>query len=117
MYKKLILEYLENEPNSIEFFLNDCMDLLHGLAQEKKIEFDGYFQERWEDSAATIVDFDEDYFEDRCRKNLYVFLSALCDDEIFELLEFSYKTCDEKPLTKLDIEQEVRKLIKNGTRF
>ena len=73
-----------------EFGLNDCMDLLHGFAQEKGIEFDGYFQERWEVAADTIVNFDEDYFENRDRKNLYVFLSALYDDEVFDYLQNAY---------------------------
>ena len=66
---ELFKEYWANEPLEVTSYLNDCMDLLHGFAQEKGIEFDGYFQERWEDAADTIVNFDEDYFENRDRKN------------------------------------------------
>ena len=69
---ELFKEYWANEPLEVTSYLNDCMDLLHGFAQEKGIEFDGYFQERWEVAADTIVNFDEDYFENRDRKNLYV---------------------------------------------
>jgi len=53
----------------------------------KGIEFNGYFQELWEDAADTIVNFDEDYFENRDRKNLYVFLSALYDNEAHDYLQ------------------------------
>jgi hypothetical protein len=66
------------------------MDLLHGFAQEKGIEFDGYFQERWEDAADTIVNFDEDYFENRDRKKFVCFSSALYDDEVFDFLHSAY---------------------------
>ena len=46
-----------------------------------------YFQERWEDAADTIVNFDEDYFENMDRINLYVFLSALYDNEAHDYLQ------------------------------
>ena len=36
------------------------------------------------------MNFDEDYFENRDRKNLYVFLSALYDDEVFDYLQSAY---------------------------
>ena len=53
----------------------------------KGIEFNGYFLERWEDAADTIVNFDEDYFENMDRINLYVFLSALYDNEAHDYLQ------------------------------
>lgn len=114
---ELFREYLENEPLDISSYLNDCMDLLHGLAQEKGIEFDGYFQERWKDSADTIVDFDEDYFENRDRKNLYVFLSALYDDEVFEYLTIAYEIANLEAPTQEWVKLQVDGLVGKGVGF
>lgn len=115
--QELFKEYLANESKDRSLYLNDCMDLLHGIAQEKGIEFDGYFQERWEDSADTIVDFDEDYFENRNRKNLYVFLSALYDDEVFGHLQQAYEIAKLEAPTKEWVKQQVDGLIGKGVRF
>lgn len=114
---ELFKEYLANEPGNVSSYLNDCMDLLHGFAQEKGIEFDGYFQERWEDSANTIIDFDEDYFENRDRKNLYVFLSALYEDEVFEYLKSAYEIAKLEAPTKEFVKLQVDLLIAKGVRF
>ena len=114
---ELFKEYLANEPRNVSSYLNDCMDLLHGFAQEKGIEFDGYFQVRWEDSADTIVEFDEDYFENRDRKNLYVFLSVLYDDEVLEYLRNAYEIAKLETPTKEWVELQVDLLIAKGVRF
>ena len=110
-------DYLANEPQNVSSYLNDCMDLLHGYAQEKGIEFDGYFQERWEVAADTIVNFDEDYFENRDRKNLYVFLSALYDDEVFDYLQNAYAIAKLEAPTKEWVKLQVDGLIAKGVRF
>ena len=110
-------DYLANEPQNVSSYLNDCMDLLHGFAQEKGIEFDGYFQERWEDSADTIVNFDEDYFENRDRKNLYVFLCALYDDEVFDYLQSAYTIAKLEAPTQEWVKLQVDGLIAKGVRF
>ena len=83
----------------------------------KQIEFDGYFQERWEDAADTIVNFDEDYFENRDRKNLYVFLSALYDDEVFDYLQSAYAIAKLEAPTKEWVKLDVDGLISEGVRF
>ena len=113
----LFVEYFINDPLDSEGYLNDCMDLLHGFAQEKGIEFDGYFQERWEDAADTIVNFDEDYFENRDRKNLYVFLSALYDDEVFDYLQSAYTIAKLEAPTQEWVKLQVDGLIAKGLRF
>jgi hypothetical protein len=113
----LFVEYFINDPLDSEGYLNDCMDLLHVFAQEKGIEFDGYFQERWEDAADTIVNFDEDYFENRDRKNLYVFLSALYDDEVFDYLQRAYAIAKLEAPTQEWVKLQVDDLISKGVRF
>ena len=114
---ELFKDYWANEPLEVTSYLNDCMDLLHGFAQEKGIEFDGYFQERWEDAADTIVNFDEDYFENRDRKNLYVFLSALYDDEVFDYLQGAYAIAHLEAPTQEWVKLQVDGLIAKGVRF
>ena len=83
----------------------------------KGIEFNGYFLERWEDAADTIVNFDEDYFENRDRKNLYVFLSALYDDEVFGYLQSAYAIAHLEAPTKEWVKLQVDSLIDKGVRF
>ena len=114
---ELYKENLANEPRNVSSYLNDCMDLLHGFAQEKGIEIDGYFQERWEDAADTIVNFDEEYLENRDRKNMYVFLSALYDDEVFDYLQSAYAIAKLDAPTQEWVKLQVDALISKRVSF
>lgn len=58
------------------------MELLRGVANEKKIEFDEYYHTRWENSADTIVNFNEMYFNDTDKRDIYILLSAQVDVDI-----------------------------------
>ena len=78
-------EYLVDDPN-LELYFEDSHSLIVGEAQRKKIEFDGYLQEHWEKSADSVYHFDEEYFEDKNRKKLYVYLSSIVDEEIYGYL-------------------------------
>lgn len=91
--------------------------MLHGYAQEKGIEFDGYFKERWEDSANTIIEFDEEYFDNQDRKKLYVYLSALYDDEVYKYLKNAYEVAQLEAPNKEWVKQQVDGLIDKGVRF
>ncbi len=97
---------------------DDSMDLIRSCADEKNIEFDGYFSERWAESADTIINFDEEYFEDPDRRDLYVFLSAMVDEEIFAFLKKVFKLFDSNPITKEIIQEKIEYLTKvKGVRF
>jgi hypothetical protein len=63
------------------------------------------------------VDFDEDYFENRDRKNLYVFLSALYDDEVFDYLQRAYSIAKLEAPTQEWVMLQVDSLIDKGVRF
>ena len=59
----------------------------------------------------------EDYFENRDRKNLYVFLSALYDDEVFDYLQGSYAIAKLEAPTQEWVKLQVDSLIDKGVRF
>lgn len=66
------------------------MVLIPSCAIEKDIEFDGYFKQRWKDSADTIINLDEEYFNDPDRTELYVYLSTMVDEQNFSFLNQVY---------------------------
>ena len=63
------------------------------------------------------MNFDEDYFENRDRKNLYVFLSALYDDEVFDYLQNAYAIAKLEAPTKEWVKLQVDSLTDKGLRF
>lgn len=91
---------------------NQAMDLIKSCADEKGIEFDGYFSQRWKDSAHTIVSFDEEYFDNPDRIELYVHLSAMIDEQIFGFLNEVYDFFEQKPITRQIIQDKVHYLTK-----
>lgn len=114
---QLLANYIEEDPEDLDNFYDDSMNLIRGVAADKNIEFNGYFRERWEISADTIFEFDEDYFEDQDRRNLYVFLSALVDREIFEYLHYVWHHVHDEELTGVIIENRIEQLKEKGVRF
>lgn len=114
---QLLANYIEEDPEDLDNFYDDAMNLIRGAAADKNIEFDGYFRERWEISANTIFEFDEDYFEDQDRRDLYVFLSALVDKEIFDYLHYVWHHVRGKELTGVIIENRIEQLKEKGVRF
>ena len=96
----------------------ESMDLIRSCADEKGIQFDGYFKQRWKESADTIINFDEEYFEDPYRIELYVYLSAMVDDEIFNFLNQVYHFFENKNITKEIIQDKIDHLTKvKGVKF
>lgn len=112
-----IEEYLKDSDSTPDDFYTDSMELLRGVADEKEIEFDEYFRTRWKDSVDTIVSFDEVYFSDPDRRNLYVFLSAKVDNEIFTSLSFVWENYHHEQLTYEILDGEIQKLLEQGTHF
>lgn len=78
---------------------------------------DGYFRKRWKISADTIFEFDEDYFEDKDRRDLYVFLSALVDKNIFEYLNYIWHHIYHEDLSMEIINTRIYKLKEKGVKF
>ena len=63
------------------------------------------------------MNFDEDYFENRDRKNLYVFLSALYDDEVFDYLQGAYAIAHLDAPTQEWVKLQVDALISKSVSF
>ncbi|KAA2223066.1 hypothetical protein [Chryseobacterium sediminis] len=114
---QLLANYIEEDPNDMVNFYDDAMNLIRGAAADKNIEFDGYFRERWEISADTIFEFDEDYFEDEDRRDLYVFLSALVDEDIFNYLHYVWHHVFHQELTEDILERRILELKEKGVTF
>ena len=112
-----LANYIEDDPDDLVNFYDDGMGLIRGAAADKNIEFDGYFRERWEMSADTIFEFDEEYFEDEDRRDLYVFLSALVDEEIFAYLHYVWHHVFHQELTEDIVETKILELKEKGVAF
>ncbi|MCE4064376.1 hypothetical protein LXM63_04665 [Chryseobacterium gleum] len=114
---EILANYIEDDPDDLVNFYDDAMGLIRGAAADKNIEFDGYFRERWEISADTIFEFDEEYFEDEDRRDLYVFLSALVDEDIFNYLHYVWHHVFYEELTEDIIERRILELKEKGVSF
>lgn len=115
--RDIFVEYFIDDPEDLENYMLDALDLIHGEAQRKKHEFDGYFQTKWEEASETITQFNENYFNNIDRKWLYVYLSAMIDDEILGYLNDAYEVIWKPSITRDKIQLEINKLIEKGTRF
>lgn len=111
-----IANYID-DPEDIDGYLRDAFGLIHGEAQERGIEFDGYFNTKWKESADTIGDFDEAYFADVDRRNLYVWKAAEVNPEIFALLQQAYEIAHLQVPTMNDIHQQIFELEEKGVKF
>ncbi|MFP7656066.1 hypothetical protein [Chryseobacterium proteolyticum] len=114
---QLLANYIEEDPDDLVNFYDDAMNLIRGAAADKNIEFDGYFRTRWEISADTIFEFDEEYFEDEDRRDLYVFLAALVDEDIFSYLHYMWQFVFHQELTEEIIETRIHELKEKGVTF
>lgn len=111
------LSLYEDDREDIERYLTDVFGLLHEDAANRGIEFDGYFNTKWSQSADTIVNFDEEYFADLDRRNLYVYKAAETDPEILLLLQEAYRLATLKVPAINDIHREIFELEEKGVSF
>lgn len=116
-YKEHFIFNLADDPNDLEAYWRDAFGLIHEAAINKGIEFDGYFDEKWEDAADTVTNFNEFYFDDEERRKLYVYLSALYDPEIMIHLKDAYYVAGENLPSEEDLKKYVQDLIDKGVRF
>lgn len=115
--RDIFIDYLINDPIDKESYFNDVISFIHGEAQRKGHEFDDYFETKWKESADTISQFNEYYFNDLNRQKLYVYLSAMIDDEIFGYLNDAQEVAGSKLFTKEFLKDQIDFLINIGTKF
>lgn len=113
----LLGEYLIDSADDLNEFYSDSMELLRGVADEKEIEFDEYYRTKWGNSADTLVSFDEIYFSDSDKRDLYVFLSAQVDDDIYTYLDYVWNSVYHEKLSNEILKDKVQDIIKKGVKF
>ncbi len=113
----IFVEFFINEPTDLEQYFEDCYSLIVGEAGQRGIEFDGYLKQKWIQSSDTIIDFDEDYFEDFNRKKLYVYLSSLYNKEIYDYLCDAYGVALQEKPSKEELKKRIQNLIHKGVNF
>lgn len=100
-----------------DLFYEAAIALIQYFAVEKNIEFDGYFRTKWEIAADHPMTFDEEYFENEERSELYVYLAAEADKEIFDSLKVAYDLYHEEKLTRDILHKEIYLLKESGVDF
>lgn len=100
-----------------EGFYESAIGLIQYEAVQKNIQFDDYFKTKWEIAAEHPVTFDEAYFENEQRSELYVYLAALIDKEIFNYLEYSWNLIMDEKLTENVLHREIYLLKEQGVKF
>ena len=94
-----------------------ALRILQYAAVQKNIEFDGYFRTKWEIEEDHPMTFGDEYFENENRSELYVYLAADTNEEIYEGLEFAYNLTHQQKLSKELLHQEINSLREQGITF
>ena len=110
-------DLFDDSPDNLNYYLEGVFGLLHEEASSREIEFNGYFKNKWNQSADTIFGFDENYFSNIHRRNLYVYKAAEVDEEIFKLLQTAYKIANLNPPIMNDIHCEIFEHEEKGVKF
>lgn len=95
----------------------NVMELIRTEAIEKEIEYDGYYRHKWEEEAENVMTFDKEYFEDKDRRDLYIFMAALEDQEIFHLLYNIWNLSKSEDLNENILHREIYNLKEKGVKF
>jgi hypothetical protein len=114
---QLLQQAWEDNADIPTLFYDNAIGLLQYAAVQKNIEFDGYFRTKWEIAADHPMTFDEEYFENENRSELYVYLSAEADSEIFECLEYAYNLAHDEKLSRDILHREIYLLKEKGVTF
>lgn len=116
-----IFEILENlamdAPDDIVDFYETSIGVIQSEVVDRKIEFDGYFRSKWEIESNNLMSFDSEYFENKERQELYVFLAALLDKDIFNYLHYVWKLAKSEELTEKILNREIYLLNEKGVKF
>jgi len=113
----LLGEYLADDADNISEFYKDAMELIRSEAIERNIVFDGYFKDKWKIEAENVMTFDSEYFEDSDRRDLYVFLSALVNQDIYDFLEYVWPFVFNEDISENSVHREIYKLQEKGVKF
>lgn len=110
----IVLKDMAENP---EILFEDMIGFIQYQANEKKIEFDGFFRTKWEIAAEHPMTFDEAYFENENRSELYVYLAAEKDPEVFSWLEYAWNCTHEEKFATDILHREIYFLKEQGVKF
>lgn len=110
---KDIASKVNEEPDIYETMIG----FIQYQANQKGIEFDGFFRTKWEIAADHPMTFDDEYFENENRSELYVYLAAEKDKNVFSWLEYAWNITHDEKLTENILHREIYLLKENGTKF
>lgn len=113
----IILQDLAKQIHEEPEIYHTMIGFIQYQASEKGIEFDEYFRTKWEIEADHPMTFDDQYFENENRSELYVYLSAEKDQQVFEWLEYAWNVTHSEKFTPNILHREIYLLKENGTKF
>lgn len=113
---QILYNLAEEGAGSPELY-HTLVSFIQYQANEKKLEFDGYFRTKWEIAADHPMSFDSSYFESEERSDLYVYLCALVDEDVYDWLEYAYNLTHDEKLSENILHREIYFLKENGTQF
>jgi hypothetical protein len=113
----LLRQIAEDYESNPAHMYDESIALLQYAAVQKNMEFDGYFRTNWEIEEDHPMTFDDEYFENENRSELYVYLAADASEEIYEGLQFAYNLTHQQKLSKEILHQEISSLREQGVTF
>lgn len=97
---------------------NNASWILQEFAEEKKMEYVGYFRTKYEKNAEFLRIQTHPFLDSQTEKrNLYVFMSAQDDQEIFECLEYVYNITHDEALNENVLKKEILNINRWGIIF
>jgi len=110
-----VLQDMAEAPNEMSF--GDMVGFIQYQTNQKGIEFDGYFRTKLKNAADHPLSFDEEYFTEENRSDLYVFLAAEQDSDVFSWLEFAWNLTHDEQFTENILHREIYLLQEKGVKF
>ncbi|OBW43473.1 hypothetical protein AB670_00002 [Chryseobacterium sp. MOF25P] len=113
----IILQDMAEDSENLSELYYDMVGFIQYQANQKEIEFDGFFKTKWKIEAEHPMTFDEKYFEDENRSELYVYLAAEKDKDVLSWLEYAWNLTHEEKLTENILHREIYLLKEKGVSF
>lgn len=117
-YKDFMRDGKFDSPYSRESVFNNASWVLQDFAESKNIEYVGYFRTKYEKNSE-LLRFQSHSFldEQKEKRNLYVFMSAQDDSDIFDCLKYIYSFTSDIELNDDVLKKEIYDINKWGIIF
>lgn len=114
-YKSADVDLTDFEKNEI---YNSSIWTLQELAEYKKIEYKGYFRTKYEKHSEfeTILG-PGGHEEHRSKRELYVFMTAKDDEEIYDILKYVFSKTKNTALGEAELSNLITEINNKGYRF